>query len=124
MNFGHAKRVFAYDGPCDMRKSFNTLAGLVSLMGHRVERGDVFVFVSRNRRRAKVLWHDGTGLCLLAKRIDQGRFAAIWEHDVAQMTVTELHLLLEGSEAIGRLPLSPPPIDLEAAGRLRPQDFA
>ncbi len=59
-------RVFGYPKPCDMRKSFNTLTGLVLGMGRDVTAGDVFAFVSRNRKRAKVLWHEGTGLCLLA----------------------------------------------------------
>ena len=50
-------RVFGYPHPCDMRKSFNTLAGLVLSMGHALADGDVFAFVSRNRKRAKVLWY-------------------------------------------------------------------
>ena len=62
--------MFGYPGPCDMRKSFNTLAGLVLEMGHELADGDVFAFVSRNRKRAKVLWYDGTGLCLLANYLD------------------------------------------------------
>ena len=66
-------RVFAYGAPCDMRKSFNTLSGLVSAMGHDVAAGDVFLFVAKNRKRAKVLWYDATGLVLLAKRLDVGR---------------------------------------------------
>jgi transposase len=120
---GGQPRVFAFDGPCDMRKSFNTLSGLVSSMGHHIQHGDVFLFVARNRRRAKVLWHDGTGLCLLAKRIDQGIFSAIWEQDAPTLTLSELSLFLEGCEEVGRIPLSPPPIDFETAGRLSPQGF-
>ena len=42
--------------------------------------GDLFVFVSKNRRRAKVLYFDGTGLCLFAKRMEsEHRFPAPWK---------------------------------------------
>lgn len=108
-------RVFAYQAPADMRKSFNTLSALVLSMGHEVTAGDVFVFVGKGRRRAKVLWFDGTGLCLLAKRIEKGRFAALWER--TELTSSELVLFLEGSEAVGRVSLSPPAFELERDGR-------
>ncbi len=103
-----------------MRKSFNTLSGLVSEIGHDVAAGDVFAFVSKRRTRAKVLWADGTGLCLLAKRLDQGRFAALWngDGDVVELTSAELSLMLEGCSVVGRMPLSPPPVDLARASRV------
>lgn len=118
-------RVFAFGQPCDMRKSFNTLSGLVGAMGHDVAAGDVFLFVGRRRKRAKVLWYDGTGLCLLQKRLDQGRFAALWDRGAGdlELTVNELALLLEGCEVVGRMPLSPPAVDLVRAGRVGHDDF-
>ena len=109
-------RVFAYRQPCDMRKSFNTLSGLVLELGHDVVAGDAFVFVGKRRKRAKVLWFDGTGLCLLAKRIEKGRFAAAWER--AELTLSELVLLLEGNEDVGRVALSPPAFSMEKDGRI------
>ena len=39
-------RVFAYGAPCDMRKSFNTLAALVLEMGQDVVAGDAFLFIA------------------------------------------------------------------------------
>ena len=109
-------RVFAYGGPCDMRKSFNTLSALVLELGHEVVAGDAYVFVGKCRRRAKVLWFDGTGLCLLAKRLETGRFAPVWEAE--ELTQTELLLFLEGSSAVGKVKLSPPPFVLEEQGRV------
>lgn len=109
-----------------MRKSFNTLAGLVLGMGHQIIEGDVFAFVSRNRKRAKVLWYDGNGLCLLAKRLDSGQFASLWSRDndsAIEMTMNELSLLIEGCAVVGRIALSPPPIDLVAAGRVASESF-
>lgn len=109
-------RVFAYGAVTDMRKSFNTLSALVLEMGKVLLEGDVFLFVGRCRRRAKVLWFDGTGLCLLCKRLEKGRFAKAWEKP--ELTQSELMLFLEGSEAVGRIPLSPPPFLLERDGRI------
>ena len=61
-----------------MRKSFNTLSALVVELGREVLSGHFFLFVSRDRKWAKVLFFDGTGLCLLAKRLEKGRFAAVY----------------------------------------------
>ena len=100
--------VFMYGDPVDMRKSFDTLSALVS---HEMKRdlleGDLFLFVGRDRKRAKVLYFDGTGLCLLSKRLEQGQFGAPWKQRRSEMTLSELALFIEGSEA-ARKPLSPP----------------
>lgn len=105
--------VYAYATRVDMRKSFDTLAVLVkSELGRDVLSGDVFVFVGKTRRRAKVLYWDGTGLCLFAKRLEKGRFAAPWEaasKGALRWTMSELSLFLEGSELVGRIALSPEP---------------
>lgn len=105
--------VYAYAKQVDMRKSFDTLAVLVkSELGRDVLSGDVFVFVGKTRRRAKVLYWDGTGLCLFAKRLEKGRFAAPWQarrEGALRWTMSELSLFLEGSELVGRIALSPEP---------------
>ncbi|MGA7617351.1 MAG: IS66 family insertion sequence element accessory protein TnpB [Thermoanaerobaculia bacterium] len=105
-------RVLAYDEPVDMRKSFDGLAAIVrEKIGEDPLSGELYLFVSRNRKRAKVLLWDGTGLCVYAKRLEQGRFSAPWScgaEGPLQLTTSELQLLLEGMELRGRLPLSPP----------------
>lgn len=110
-----AVRVWVHREPVDMRKSFDTLAAVVRLqMGNDVLAGDVFVFVGRRRRHAKVLFWDGTGIVLLAKRLAQIRFAAPWEKKgtgALRWTLSELALFLEGSEIVTRVALSPPPYD-------------
>ena len=107
-----AVRIFVHREPVDMRKAFDTLAAVVrEAMDNDVLHGDVFVFVGRRRRTAKVLWWDGTGMCLFAKRIGNGCFAAPWDRpgdDALRWTTSELALFLEGSEHVGRLVLSPP----------------
>jgi transposase len=105
--------VYAHTAPVDMRRSFD---GLFALVEHGLGRdplsGDMFLFVSRNRRRAKVLLWDGTGLCVYAKRLERGRFTSMWSSaEPLRLTMTELQLFLEGTELLGRLPLSPTPYD-------------
>lgn len=104
--------VWAYGEPCDMRKSFNTLQALVEgEMKRELATGDLFLFVSKNRKRAKVLYFDGTGLCLFSKRLESGNFATPWKGPMSQkleLTMNELSLFIEGSESMGRVILSPP----------------
>ena len=102
--------VRAHATPVDMRKSFDTLSALVTAAGFEVLSGDLFLFVGKTRTRAKVLYWDGTGLCLFAKRLERGRFAAPWRTTGAmRLTTTELALFLEGSTLVGKVPLSPEP---------------
>ena len=100
--------VFLYGEPCDMRRSFNTLSALVQ---HAFERdlleGDLFLFVGKDRKRAKVLYFDGTGLCLFAKRLSSGQFLAPWKMSQKQISLSELALFIEGATAV-RQRLSPP----------------
>jgi transposase len=104
--------VYAYAEPVDMRKSFDTLSALVEQQMKRgVLTGDLYLFVGKNRKRAKVLYFDGTGVCVFAKRLERGKFVALWKRArnlTFEMTLSELALFIEGSEAIGRIPLSPP----------------
>jgi len=104
-------KVFAYTEPVDMRKGFDGLFGLVKThLGRDPLSGDLFVFVSRNRKRAKVLLWDGTGLCLYAKRLERGQFANLWSgagKTEIELTAAELQLFLEGSLLVGKVPVSP-----------------
>ena len=62
--------------PCDMRKSFNGLLGLVSeRMGEDIRQGALFVFSNRSHTRLKILYFDGTGLWLLTKKLESGTFS-------------------------------------------------
>lgn len=107
-----AVTVYAWSAPVDLRKGFDGLSALVRDQLRRdLLSGDLFLFTSRDRKRAKVLLWDGTGLCVFAKRIESGRFASLWrgeEQTALPMTVNELQLFLEGSQLIGRVTLSPP----------------
>ena len=113
INLGRHVAVYAFGERVDMRKSFDTLAAVVRAgMGTDVLEGGVFVFVGRRRRTAKVLFWDGTGYVVLAKRLAKNRFVAPWQRageGPLQWTMNELALFLEGSDLVGRVVLSPPP---------------
>ncbi len=96
------RNVLVFAVPVDMRKSFDGLTGM--LQGQNVLSGDVFLFVARDRRRAKALFWDGTGLNIWMKRIEQGRFADVWAR--LRITSSELKLFFEGSRLASRT-LSP-----------------
>jgi len=110
--------VFAFGEPVDMRKGFDGLSAIVSGdLDRDPLSGDLFVFVNRSRKRAKVLMWDGTGLCIYAKRLEQGRFACLWRDDhrrSLRLTMSELQLFLEGSSLVGRVALSPEPFVLKS----------
>ena len=68
-------RVWLATGHTDMRKGFDGLALLVQETLRRDPHcGHLFVFRGRRGDLIKVLWHDGQGLCLYAKRLERGHF--------------------------------------------------
>jgi len=108
-----AVRAYAHAAPVDMRKGFEGLSALVRLgMNHDLLSGNLYLFVNRHRTRAKVLLWDGTGLCVYAKRLERGRFAALWREEGQvglALSLTELQLFLEGSALVGKITLTPLP---------------
>ena len=91
-------RVWIAAGHTDMRKGFNGLAALVqTALADNPYSGHVFVFRGRRGDILKVLWYDGQGLLLLAKRLERGRF--VWpQADAGRVSLTpaQLSMLLEG----------------------------
>lgn len=62
--------------PCDLRRSFNGLHTLVTERLREDPRaGALFVFCNRRRTRIKILYWDGTGFWVLAKRLEEGTFS-------------------------------------------------
>ena len=91
-------RVWLAAGATDMRKGFDGLAGLVQTqLLEDPFSGQLFVFRGRRGDRVKILWWDGDGLCLFAKRLERGRFT--WPqatHGTVALTAAQLSMLLEG----------------------------
>ena len=75
LTFSPTQRIFLARAVVDMRKSFDSLADLVRVeLAMDVFQGDVFVFVGKDRTRAKVLVWEPTGFWLFAKRLETARF--------------------------------------------------
>ena len=91
-------RVWLVAGITDMRKGFDGLAALVqTALAANPFCGHVFVFRGRRGDIVKVLWFDGQGLMLLAKRLERGRF--VWpkaDSGCVVLTPAQLSMLLEG----------------------------
>ncbi len=91
-------RVWLATGPTDMRRGMNGLAPQVQQALRRdPHAGDLFVFRGRRGDLIKVLWHDGLGMSLYAKRLERGRF--VWPSPadgVVAVTAAQLGYLLEG----------------------------
>jgi transposase len=91
-------RVWIAAGHTDMWKGFNGLAALVqTALADNPYSGHVFVFRGRRGDIIKVLWFDGQGLLLLAKRLEKGRF--VWPQATSgsvSLTPAQLSMLLEG----------------------------
>ena len=91
-------RIWLAAGVTDMRCGFDTLAAKVqTALAADPYSGHVFVFRGRRGDLVKVLWSDGDGMCLLAKRLERGRF--VWpqaENGSVSLSAAQLSMLLEG----------------------------
>jgi transposase len=98
-------RIWLAAGLTDMRRGFDGLAALAqSALKQEPFSGHVFVFRGRRGDIIKLLWWDGQGMCLFAKRLEKGRF--IWpqaESGSVSLTPAQLSMLLEGID--WRMPL-------------------
>ncbi len=92
---GH--RVFVFTEAIDFRAGFDKLSMLVrEKMSKALIEGDLFLFLGKNRKRLKALCYDGTGLLLLSKRLERGRFMGVAEFEESELTVEELNSVLAG----------------------------
>lgn len=68
-----SNQYYLYDKPCDMRKSFDSLSGVVeSQMSHNPCDGSVYVFINKRRDRIKLLHWEYGGFVLYYKRLEKG----------------------------------------------------
>jgi transposase len=103
LSFPPTVRVFICREPVDMRKSYDGLAGCAEqLLSADPLSGHLFVFFNRRATMVKILVWDRTGFCIYSKRLEQGRFAYLYEDDGdSQTDFARLLLILEGIDLAG-----------------------
>lgn len=91
-------RIWLACGFTDLRNGFDGLSGLVQTqLAEDPFSGQLFVFRGRRGDRVKIIWWDGDGLCLFAKRVEHGRF--VWPRAASgtvHLSAAQLSMLLEG----------------------------
>jgi transposase len=99
-----ATRIFVAINPVDMRLGFNGLHALTqTVLNQDVQSGHLFVFTNKRRNRIRLLFWDGSGLWLCAKRLERSTFG--WpsgEGASVCLRPEELQLLLHGIEGTPR----------------------
>ena len=100
-------RVYVACGTTDMRRGMASLAMLVqqALLASPFD-GGIYVFRGRRAGLIKLLWHDGVGLCLLTKKLEQGQF--VWPSTSTTgriaLSAPQLAALLDGCDWRAPLP--------------------
>lgn len=68
-------RIFVCREAQDMRRGFDGLSAVArEHLGEDPQSGALFVFINKRKNRAKVMWFEENGYCLLYKRLDRARF--------------------------------------------------
>ena len=99
---GLQARIYLYNLPVDMRRSFDGLMSIVQAEFEQdIRQGDLFLFINKRRDRIKILWWDDDGLAIFMKRLEQGTFERPCNEPSGkhlEMDRTALSLLLSGIE--------------------------
>lgn len=100
LTLGPQTRIFLCVSPIDMRKSFDSLAGLVQdVFNENVFTGDLFVFRNREETKLKILYWDRDGYALWYKRLEKGTFRLPAAAASCQVDATAFMMLLNGIDA-------------------------
>lgn len=110
ISFNRRTKVFVCKEPVDMRASYDTLfAKAKGVLSQDPLSGHLFVFINSRRNSIKCLFYDGTGLVIIAKRMEQGVFSRINPMHQGEITLTaaEFALFFEGANLEKRFIDSP-----------------
>lgn len=102
LSLGASLRYMLYRKPCDMRKSFDGLCGLVrSELGKEPMNGEVFIFINKRRSMFKLLHWESGGFVLYYKRLEKGTFSIPdLEEGNVMISWAELVLMVEGIQIV------------------------
>lgn len=103
-------KIFVCKEPTDMRASYDSLfARARDVLKKDPFSGHLFLFINSRRTSVKCLYYDGTGLVIIAKRLDGGTFSRINPHFPGEVVLTEAEfgLFFEGADLEKRFVESP-----------------
>lgn len=103
-------KIFVAKNPTDMRASYDTLFNRVkTVIAEDPMSGHLFVFINARRTSCKCLFYDGTGLVIIAKRLENGLFSRLnpYHKDQIVLTQAEFSLFFEGADLNKRFIDSP-----------------
>ena len=109
--FNRRTKIFVSKDPTDMRASYDTLFRKSKEIFEKDPfSGHLFVFMNKRRTSCKCLYYDGTGLVIIAKRLEKGLFMRInpYYSDKITLTQAEFALFFEGADLRKRFVESPP----------------
>ena len=94
--FSDRYRYFIYRGGCDMRKGYDGLSGLVRNEWKKDPlSGDVFIFLSKQRNKIKLLHWQNDGFVIYSKRLEKGTFELPKDHSI-EISAQQLQFILDG----------------------------
>ena len=104
-------RVFVHRESIDLRAGFDRLSGLVvEKFNSQLVDGDLFIFFGKSRVKLKMIVFDGTGVVLINKRLERGKFMSISDLEVSEITSEEFQALIHGGivrrPIYGEIPLT------------------
>jgi transposase len=106
-------KVFLASYPIDFRKGPDSLLSLVRDSGNDPFNGALYVFRAKRADRVKIVWWDGSGICLYAKRLEKAQFC--WPrigHNRVLLSHAQLLALVDGMDwkRVRAQPVKPPEI--------------
>ena len=116
-------KFFISKDPADMRASYDTLFQKAkTIFDTDPFSGHMFVFMNKRRTSCKCLYYDGTGLVIIAKRLEEGQFVKINPYYKGKIILSqaEFSLLFEGADISKRFIESPRQIDKSSFGKHPP----
>ncbi len=108
--FNRTTKIYMCKEPTDMRASYDTLFARAKLVLKKNPfSGHLFLFVNERRNSCKCLYYDGTGLVIIAKRLEKGLFTRVnprYQREIA-LTQAEFGIFFEGGNLEKRFVESP-----------------
>jgi len=110
LSFNRRTKIFIFKEPTDMRESYDGLFNKAKIVLRKDPfSGHLFLFINKRRSSCKCLYYDGTGLVIIAKRLEEGLFSRInprYKREII-LTQAEFSLFFEGANLEKRFIESP-----------------